>query len=498
MHHLGSHKISGHPLVIPLDQRFQSVYAIGQTGTGKSTFLKAGFLQDVYHGFGACYFDFHGQDAKWLLDRIPPERLADVIYVNPLNPSGVIGFNPLDGVGEGEDEQATAEIVSSLKHIFTDSWGGRMDDILSNALRPLFHLPYESKTTLLGAIRMLNDPVYRAWVMKHCRERAVRDFWQLEYDKWSKSDQNANINSTLNKIRRFEAAPILRRTFGQSRSRINLRHAVQAGKLIIFDFNKPQMGEVNANLMASLYLSRLIHECMTRPLPKIGGELHTEAIKPFFFHIDEFHSILSSATAMAFSEGRKFRMGITAVHQFTRQLTATTPGRKVFDAIIGNVGTKLVFRVGGNDAAELFRAMEVTEPKQLSELSDYNFIAYLKQGNSMVHKRGLTDDLSDVMQYGYGGSIIRRMNADIATPMAEIDAAYDRAATRKHLVVARTGKASTPKPVTQTVQPTTQGKRLKRKSPTPARDKRSPKPAGQFTPLGAVMRARYGTGEEGV
>lgn len=501
MHHLGTNKVTARPLTVSLDRRFQSVYAIGQTGTGKSTFLKSGFLQDVYNGFGACYFDFHGQDARWLLDRIPPERLDDVIYVNPLNPTGVIGFNPLDGVAEGKDEQATAEIVSSLKHIFTDSWGGRMDDILTNAIRPLFHLPQESRTTLLAAIRMLNDPVYRTWVMKHCREKAVRDFWQLEYAKWSKTDQNANINSTLNKIRRFEAVPILRRTFGQTKSRINLAYAVQAGKLIIFDFNKPQMGEVNANIMASLYLSRLIHECMTRPMPKIGGEPVAGAIKPFFFHIDEFHSILSSATAMAFSEGRKFRMGITAVHQFTRQLTATTPGRKVFDAIIGNVGTKLVFRIGGNDATELFRAMEVPEPKHLSELPDYNFLAYLKQGNTMKRERGLTE-VPDAPHHNYSASILRRMNADICKPVEEIDADYDRWSSRKHFVVTEQNTKAVRESSQDGVQPSSQGaaqkpsqtKPSKRESPKPRAQRRS-KPTGQFTPLGAVMRERFGQGE---
>ncbi|MEL7275563.1 MAG: hypothetical protein AAGK98_03760 [Pseudomonadota bacterium] len=475
MHQLGTLKANHQPLTIPLEQRFQSVYAIGQTGTGKSTFLKHGFLQDVYSGFGACYFDFHGQDARWLLDRIPRNRLDDVIYVNPLDPTAVIGFNPFDGVREGQDEQATAAIVASLKHIFADSWGGRMDDILTNAVRPLFHLPYERKTTLLAAIRMLNDPTYRVWVLKHCRERAVTDFWEREFANWTKSDQNANVNSTLNKIRRFEAVPLLRRTFGQVRSRINLRHAVEAGKLIIFDFNKPQMGEVNASVMGALFLSRLIHEAMTRPQPTIDGEVFTGALKPFFFHIDEFHSVMSSATTIAFSEGRKFRMGISAVHQFTRQLTATTPGRQVFDAVVGNVGTKIVFRIGGNDADELFRALEVAEPKHLTELPDYNFIAYLKQGRAMKRMRATTV-LPDAPRHGYGASIIRRMKADVGTPITEIDTAYETLADRRFVGIVKAGKRTEPK------QPATRPRQQRKPG------KGQPH---QFRPLGAVMLDRF-------
>lgn len=485
MHQLGTLKTTGKPLSIPLDQRFQSVYAIGQTGTGKSTFLKNGFLQDVYAGHGACYFDFHGHDARWLLDHIPPERLDDVVYINPLNSSGVVGFNPLDGVGEGQDEQATAEIVASLKHIFADSWGGRMDDILTNAVRPLFHLPYESKTTLLAAIRMLNNPAYRSWVLKHCKEQAVLDFWQLEYANWTKGEQNGNVNSTLNKIRRFQAAPILRRVFSQPKSRINLAHAVQTGKLLIFDFNKPRMGAVNASVMGALFLSRLIYEATTRPQPVIGGEVVASAIKPFFFHIDEFHSIMSSATAMAFSEGRKFRMGITCVHQFTRQLTATTPGRQVFDAIIGNVGTKVVFRVGGKDAKELFEAMEATESKHLSELPDYNFLAYLKQGNTMVRERGRTSP-PDFPHYGYGPSIIRRTNADVCQPIEEVDAAYERWVRSKYFVVADKKKKKWKADDDADNWPPQE-----KSKPTPAAH-RTPKAAGTARPVGAVLRDRYG------
>lgn len=121
MHQIGLNKSNNQPIYLDQTSRFQHVFAIGMTGTGKSTFMKQSFLRDVQAGFGACYFDFHGQDATWLLDHLPTERLDDVVYINPLNPARVPGYNPLFGVHPEHHFQMTDEIVGSLRHIFRDS-----------------------------------------------------------------------------------------------------------------------------------------------------------------------------------------------------------------------------------------------------------------------------------------------------------------------------------------------------------------------------------------
>ena len=154
--------------------RYQHVAVFGQTGTGKSVWARQSFMQDVMAGRGGCYFDFHGEDAKWLLDHIPPERATDVVYMNPLDPDFAVGFNPFYGIAPENYSTFTDEIVLSLKHIFRDSWGGRMDDILTNAIRPLFDLPPQSRGTLPGVVRMLNDPAYRRFVVNQCSERSVK------------------------------------------------------------------------------------------------------------------------------------------------------------------------------------------------------------------------------------------------------------------------------------------------------------------------------------
>ena len=428
MHVLGYRQASPDQEPIAINQvgRFQHTYAIGSTGTGKSTFLKQSFLQDVHAGHGACYFDFHGQDAPWLLDHIPQDRLDDVFYIDPLNPSEVVGYNPLDRVRPKDFATFTDEIVASLRHIHASSWGPRMDDILPTAIRPLFALPPESQGTLLGMVRMLNDPYYRTWVVNQTTEVTVRDFWQSEFASWSKTDQAHNVNSSLNKIRRFQSAPVLRHTLGQQRSRIDFARAMERGQIIILNLDKWRMGAVNASTMAALFLSRLIYEGTHRPLPTVPGGVGEALVRPFHIYVDEFHSITTQATIEALSGNRKFSVGLTLAHQFTNQLD-----KPVLDAILGNVGTKVAFRVGGPDAELLAPSFELSRRTALSEQTDYSFHAHYKSGSNVSLVRGVLYP-PNWQKHGYGNSITRRINANVAVPVMTIDEQYERWQNSRH------------------------------------------------------------------
>jgi hypothetical protein len=428
MHQLGYLHSSTYDQPITVDQtsRFQHTYVLGQTGTGKSSWATDSFLQDVHAGFGACYFDFHGQDAAWLLDQIPPERINDVVYLNPLDVNGVIGYNVLDGINPADYANFTDEIVSSLRHINSASWGARMDDILINAIRPLFDLPDESKGTILGAVRMLNDPFYRKWVVNRCSEKTVRDFWFMEFANWSKGEQGHNVNSSLNKIRRFQSMPVLQRVLGQQKSGVNFAKAIQDGQILIFDFNRWQMGEKNANTLASLVLSRLIYEASHWLMLQVDGAISEDLVKPFHVYIDEFHSVTSLSMVEALSGIRKFRVGFTLCHQYTGQLS-----QEILDAIKGNVGTKIVFRVGGDDAKQLQSTLGVIEPKHLTEQADYCFFVSSKSENSVSTRRGHTLP-SRPTHYGHANAIRNRMTAKYSAPISQIDATYERWQNSRH------------------------------------------------------------------
>jgi len=421
MHEIGINKssVDHSHLSVSQNERFQHTYVVGQTGTGKSTFLKNSFLQDVHAGFGACYFDFHGEDASWLLDRIPSDRIKDVIYIDPNDASHSIGYNVLDGVSEADYPIFTDEIVSSLRHIHSASWGARMDDILTNAIRPLLDLPSENYGSMPGVVRMLNDTYYRNWVVKQCKEPTVHDFWLTEYAGWSKTDKAHNLNSSLNKIRRFQSAPTLRDILIQ-RSKVNFGRIISDGQIAILNINKWRMGSTNASTLAALILSRLIYEVTRRP----GGE--GIPVNPFHIYIDEFQSITTQSTAEALSGIRKYRAGFTLAHQFTHQLDPD-----VFKAIMGNVGTKVIFRVGGADAEQLHRGMDVTNPRDLAELSDFEFIAHYKYGRNVRTNRGSAERLQ-WEYHGHGEAIRALMRAKYARPRDEVEAQYQRWKQSRH------------------------------------------------------------------
>jgi hypothetical protein len=207
----------------------------------------------------------------------------------------------------------------------------------------------------------------------------------------------------------------------------------------------------------------LIYEGSNRVVPKIDDVPVTNLVTPFHIYLDEFHSITTTSTAEALSGIRKFRIGLTCCHQFPSQVRP-----EVLDAIIGNVGTKMIFRVGSDDANALHGAVEMPEPRHLTELPDYNFISYLKQGSSMVTQRGLSV-ISDYKRRGFKGSILRRMDNHFIRPNAEIDEAYERWSVRRHIA------SGAP-------------------SPSKSKVKKERKRSGELRPLGSIMRERFGTG----
>ena len=270
------------------------------------------------------------------------------------------------------------------------------------------------------------QPHVPTWAVKQCSEKTVQDFWLREFAAWSKNDQAHNVNSSLNKIRRFQSSPILRRILGQQRSRIDFARAINDGQILIFDFDKWRMQPVNANTLASLIVSRLIYAATHRPFPQVGGKAVTDLVIPFHIYIDEFQSVTSLAMVEALSGIRKFRVGFTLCHQYTDQLSP-----EVLDAVKGNVGTKLVFRVGGTDADQLHQAMGVSEPQHLSDQADYEFTVSMKQGNNVATHRAFSLPHKYEV-YGHGASIQRHMQTKFAKPVAEIDAQYERWQNSRH------------------------------------------------------------------
>ena len=417
-HFLGQDRTYGTPLLLEQEYRYQHCYVLGQTGTGKSSWARQSFMQDVQAGRGGCIFDFHGEDARWLLEHIPKERIEDVIYFDPLDPNYAVGYNALGGIAPKHYASYTDDIVEALRHIFASSWGPRMDDILTNAIRPLFDLPPQSQGTLVGVVRMLTDPAYRRFVVNQCPEQTVRDFWFTEYAGWSKNDRAHNLNSSLNKIRRFQSSPTLRNILGQQKSGLNIRDAIAKKRLVILNFNKWRIGAKNADVLASLILSRIIYEATHREVPTKDGKPIDALFPGFHVVVDEFQSIRSLAIVEALAGIRKNRVSFTLCHQHTEQISPT-----VLAAVKGNIGTKVIFRVGGDDAHRLQRTVEVTNAKELATQADYEFMLQYKAGAKVVTRRGRSV-MAPYERQGSATKIMNWTNANYAKPLAMVDDKY--------------------------------------------------------------------------
>ncbi|MFC6583699.1 hypothetical protein [Sulfitobacter aestuariivivens] len=297
---------------------------------------------------------------------------------------------------------------------------------MMNAIRPLFDLPGESKGTLLGAVRLLNDDAYRRWVVNQCTEQTVQDFWFREYAAWSKNDKAHNLNSSLNKIRRFQSAPILRNILGQQKSALDIRQAIARQRLVILDFNKWKMGAVNANTLASLILSRIIYEGTHRDIPMKDG-MPVDALFPgFHVVIDEFQSVTSLAIVEALAGIRKSRVSILLCHQHTDQIAP-----EVLAAIKGNIGTKVIFRVGGDDAKRLHETVEIPNFKELANQSDFDFILQFKSGSTVSTKRARSV-LAEYQRKGQAARIVGYGRGNCARPIAEVAERYDRWLASRH------------------------------------------------------------------
>jgi hypothetical protein len=216
---LGQRTITGSPLTLSESERRRHVYLAGKTGTGKSTLLLNLMLQDLADGRGVALIDPHGDLAQTVADAVSPERIADAIYIDPMDATHAVGFNPLQRVPESARPLAAEHFVSTLRAIYPDSWGPNLDDILYNAVRLLLDAP---GSTLLGIRHLLINRNCRAKLLRHCADREIRAFWEGYWEGKTPKQQAEEMRSTLNKVGRFNADPVLRAMLGQSRSTLDI------------------------------------------------------------------------------------------------------------------------------------------------------------------------------------------------------------------------------------------------------------------------------------
>ena len=339
----GSEKIFG----IKNKDRFQHMYVIGQTGTGKTSLLRNLAIQDIEAGRGIAVVDPHGEFVQSLLAAIPENRLKDVIYFNPIDTDYPIGFNILEVKNPEHKHLVSSGLMSIFTKIWANVWSARMEYILNNTVLALLDTP---GTTLLGIPRMLVDKVYRQRIIDNCKDPVVRSYWINEYEQYQERFRTEAIAPIQNKVGQFLATHLIRNVVGQSKSSMDIESIMNEGKILLVNVSKGLIGEDNSALLGAMLITKIQLAAMER----VRIEKESER-RDFLLYVDEFQNFATDSFASVLSEARKYRLGLVISHQYIGQLISMQAGgggmsTKVRDAIFGNVGTMITFRVGATDA----------------------------------------------------------------------------------------------------------------------------------------------------
>lgn len=332
---------AGVPFGIRRSDRRYHFYAIGKTGMGKSTLLATLLRQDVLCGEGFALFDPHGDLADRVLGFIPAERRPDLIHLNVPDPKLEWSFNPFGGVQEDQRALAAAGIVESFRSIWPDDWGPRLEHLLRNVAFTLLEAP---DSTIADIPPLLTDKDFRAHVLTSVQNAAVREFWETEYARYSVAFRAVVIAPLQNKIGALLTDPLLHRVLTGSEGSVDLRAVMDSGKMLIVNLDKGRIGPGPAALLGSLLVSHIALTAFSR---RDTPEAYR---RDFFVYLDEFHNFTTLTIATMLSELRKYRINLVLANQYLSQVEP-----EVLDAVFGNVGSIVAFRVGSDDATFLGR-----------------------------------------------------------------------------------------------------------------------------------------------
>ena len=347
--------------------RGRHMYIIGQTGAGKSFLLQLLTLSDIYHDQGFAIVDPHGDFATDIMKYIPEHRLSDVVYLNPADRDFPMAFNPMEITDPAMRDHISSELVGVLKRMF-ESWGPRLEYILRYTILALLDHP---DSTMLDITRMLNEKDFRKQVINSVQDPVVKSFWITEFASWNEKFASEAVAPVLNKVGAFVANPLVRNIIGQKKSAFNIRQIMDEGKILIVNLSRGQVGEDNAAILGALMVTKIQLAAMSR------ADMPLEERRPFYLYVDEFQNFATDSFAVILSEARKYGLNLTVANQYVSQMPEV-----VRDAVFGNVGTMVSFRIGPGDSTVLGRYFEpVFEAIDLTKLHNQNiFISMIIDG----------------------------------------------------------------------------------------------------------------------
>jgi len=350
------------------DDRRRHLYTLGKTGMGKSTLLENMIYSDIQAGRGVAYLDPHGDTAEIIPSFVPKHRSNDVIFFDPADRDFPLSFNVLDC----PDPNQRPLVASGLMGVFTKLWpgmfSGRMEHILRNTLLAL--LEYQG-SSMLGIMRMFADDVYRRKVVAKVTDPMVKSFWEQEYASWNDKYRTEATAAIQNKVGQLLSTPLIRNIVGQVKNGLDLRHAMDTGKIIIVNLSKGRLGEDTSAFLGSMLVTKFQIDAMSR------ADIPESERRDFYLYVDEFQNFATESFASILSEARKYRLNLTMANQYVAQLLIGEGKTTLKDAVFGNVGSIVCFQVGSDDAEDLsLQFEELAMPKDILSLPKYH--AYVR------------------------------------------------------------------------------------------------------------------------
>ncbi len=351
-------------VILKEKDRLHHVYAVGKTGTGKSTMFQNMMFQDMMAGAGCCFIDPHGEAIDWLLERIPPHRLEDVIVFDPSDTTWPLGLNLLEGGSEEEKDFLVAEAIQIFYKLFDPKNSGvvgpQFEHWMRNAALTVMASP--NGGTLIEIPRLFSDKEFEISKRRHVTDKIVLAFWEQQMAKTSDFHRSEMLNYFTSKFGRFMTNSLMRNIIGQPTSAFDLFSAMNEGKIILVNLAKGKIGELNAHMLGLILMAKLQAATLRR------ATLAPAERRPFYLFVDEFQNVMTDTFVSMLSEVRKYGLAVHLTHQYIEQLND-----EMRAAVLGNAGTLLSFQVGAADAKALLAEFEPQESRQKRDLREEDF-----------------------------------------------------------------------------------------------------------------------------
>ena len=333
------------------EDRFRHFYVIGQTGTGKSSIFQVMIRQDLANGDGLAIIDPHGSLIEDVLPFIPRDRADDVIYFNPSDLDRPLGLNLLEGDTWEEKEYVAMEAMNIMIKLFNEEiFGPRIQDYFRNGCLTLMSNPEGGALT--DIVRLFTDDDYQRMIVEHVTNPIVKSFWENQMAKTGAREKQEMIPYFAAKFGQFVTNSMMRNIIGQAKSAFDFAKVMQEGKILLINLSKGAVGEINSRLLGLIIVSKIqMAALMRQKMPK-------EVVKrDFFLYIDEFQNYITDSIESILSEARKYRLGLNMAHQYIAQLEGADRKSKVKDAVFGNVGSMMCYKIGAQDAEYMAKEM---------------------------------------------------------------------------------------------------------------------------------------------